>query len=116
MSIIRFLYRKGSLKRKVLDVESDIKALMKQYFKGRYWVTHYGAYDIDAKNLVYWICVDTDSERDKLRSDKSLNGELSEILIKRNYPEKARPLVGIDFESQQTVDRESDGNWWMHFK
>ena len=36
--------------------------------------------------------------------------------MKHDYPADAQNNVHIGFESQETVDRESDGNWYLHFK
>ncbi len=41
---------------------------------------------------------------------------LKEVLIKHDYPKEAIDLVHIGIESQETVERESDGNWYNHFK
>jgi len=38
------------------------------------------------------------------------------LLKKHNYPIYALQFVYIGFESQETVDRESNGNWYHHFK
>lgn len=41
---------------------------------------------------------------------------LRQLLVKHDYPEEARQFVKIDFESQETVQRQSNGNWFEHFK
>ena len=84
--------------------------------QAKYWVEWYGAYDIDPKYLVIWICVESDKVKSDLNSDSDLVNKLREILIKHNYPEKAVPLVHIGFESQETVDKVSNGDWSLHFK
>ncbi len=50
-----------------------------------------------------------------MRNDDLLP-RLKQLLDKYNYTTMARDLVHIGFESQETVDRESDGNWFLHFK
>lgn len=52
----------------------------------------------------------------KLKSDAKLYEKLTHILDKHDYPIEARNEVGIYFESQQTVDRDSKGSWYHHFK
>jgi hypothetical protein len=65
---------------------------------------------------VYWICVRTDAERDRLASDPNLVASLRQTLVECAYPLEGRSEVHIGFESQETVDRESEGNWWYHWK
>ena len=76
----------------------------------------YGAYKIDPKNLVFWICVQSDEEKLRLQSDLNLMKTLRQVLSQFDYPANAADKVHIDFESQETVDRESNGNWFIHFK
>lgn len=116
MDILKFLYSKASIKRKIFDIKAKIKKVVKKYFAGHFWIAYYGAYDIDPKNLVFWICVKTDNEKKLLQSNEQLKQELRNTLVEFNYPEKAIPFVYIDFESQETVNRESNGNWYYHFK
>jgi hypothetical protein len=79
-------------------------------------VQHYGAFDIHPRYLVFWICVKTDSERDRLRGDESLMASLRQVLVDCDYPAEGRNDVHIGFESQETVDRDSDGSWYHHWK
>lgn len=96
--------------------QSLISQIIKDEVQEKHWVTHYGANDIHPKHLVYWICVQSDKERDRLTSDKQLTKRLRDTLNVVNYPEEGREFVFIGFESQETVDRESNGNWWHHWK
>lgn len=82
----------------------------------KYWVTHYGANDIHPKHLVYWICVKSDAEKRRLEADQELYRSLRGLLEEYQYPAEGRDGVHIGFESQETVDRESGGNWWHHWK
>ena len=52
----------------------------------------------------------------QLANDTLLNGQLRALLVKNDYPNEARQFVHIGFESQETVERESAGNWYHHFK
>ena len=67
-------------------------------------------------HLVYCICVELDAEKERLAADTALYAELRELLTRYNYPAEGRGEVYIGFESQETVDRESDGDWWQHWK
>jgi hypothetical protein len=112
----RIFYNPNSLKGKILDIIYDMKKEFKRYYKDRFWIDWYGAYDIDPKYLVIWICVKTDATKSKLESDTALSNDLRATLKKHRYPEQAIPLVHIGFESQENVDRESNGDWNLHFK
>ncbi|MFA6152128.1 MAG: hypothetical protein WC716_12455 [Chitinophagaceae bacterium] len=116
MRILKFLYRKDSLKRKVIEIELELIKTVKFYINDNIWIYRYGAYDISPKNLVYWICVKTDKDKLYLQSNETLMQDLRSILVKYNYPEEAIPFVHIGIESQETVDRVSRGNWYHHFK
>lgn len=54
--------------------------------------------------------------KSELQANTLLMGELRDLLRKQEYPEQGRPFVYIGFESQETVDRESGGNWYHHLK
>jgi hypothetical protein len=45
-----------------------------------FWVTHYGAVEIYPKHLVYWICVKSDAERDRLVQSTELKSRHRSIL------------------------------------
>jgi hypothetical protein len=116
MSIVRFFYKKDSLKRKILDIKVNIKELIQKKCTEKVFITWYGAYEIDPKYLVFWICIKSDKTKTELQNDIELNANLRNLLVKYNYPPEAQNLVYISFESQETVDRESNGNWYHHFK
>ena len=104
------------MKRKILDIVDNIKIIIQSFCKEKFWINWYGAYDVDPQNLVIWICVQTDNTKFKLESNPELNTQLRDILSKYNYPVHARSAVHIGFESQETIDREANGNWYEHFK
>ncbi|MBX7151980.1 hypothetical protein K1X84_10095 [bacterium] len=116
MNILKALFYQNSTKKKIRKIKKDIKKIIYPICPENFWIEWYGAYDIDPKNLVFWICVKSDVMKVSLKSNMELKHKLKDILIKHDYPESARPFVSIDFESQETVDRESDGNWYHHFK
>lgn len=116
MNIIKFLYPKNSLKRKILDIKDEMKTIIRPICNESFWIDWHGAYDINPKSLVFLICVNSDKEKIRLKSNQDLMEQLKNLLIKYNYPESARGSIIIDVESQETVDRESDGNWYIHLK
>lgn len=105
-----------SLDQKIQAIETDIERIIKPMTHEQFWVTHYGAVDIDPKHLVYRVCVQSDAEKSRLNNNQPLHDKLRELLTRHSYPARARENVFIGFESQETVDRESNGNWWYHWK
>jgi hypothetical protein len=78
-----------------------------------FWI---GSYDIDPGNLFFVIGVQTDRERDRLRVDEQFSEQLRQALVTVDWPEAARPHVKFEIESDETVNRDSGGNWWIHYK
>jgi hypothetical protein len=100
---------------KVWRIESGLKALLKDAgIKPLVW--SFGAYYIDPKHLVFVVGVPTDQDKSKLKSDPNFDSAMRFLLTKYNWPLMAREYVAFDIESQQTVDRETNGNWWYHYK
>ena len=105
MGIFSFFQSKNSLKRKIEIIEEEMKNLIAAGFDEKFFLFHYGAYEINPKHLVFWICIDTDRTKERLEGDKQLNSQLKNILVKNKYPKEAITNVYIGFESQETVDR-----------
>ena len=116
MRILKLIYSSKSIKRKVLNIVDDLKISINAAYKEIFWIDYYGAYDIDPKYLAIWICVKSDKTKLSLLSNQQIMNSLKEVLIKHDYPKEAIDLVHIGIESQETVERESDGNWYNHFK
>lgn len=115
-SILKRFYSVKSTKRRILNILDDIRTIIKSVYGQKFWIDWYGAYEIDPRYLVIWICVESDNAKLKLESDKELSNRLREILVKHDYPREAISSVHIGFESQETVNRESNGDWHKHFK
>ena len=116
MGIFNIFQSKSSLKGKIKTIEQEIKKLVSIVCNEKFSTLWYGAVEIDPKHLVFWICVDTDKMKEQLENNKDLNNQLRNLLVKYEYPKDAISSVYIGFESQETVDRESKGDWYMHFK
>lgn len=104
------------MKRKINRIKTDIHLIASARCKEQIAITWNGAYDLDPRHLVFWICVRSDGAKENLQNDVSLQTEFRQVLDNHDYPEEARKFVQIGIESQETVDRESNGNWWHHFK
>jgi hypothetical protein len=99
-----------------IRIEQAIDGVLSGVTREKHWVTHYGANSIHPKHLVYWICVESDFEKKRLEDDSELNRRLRAVLAEQKYPIEGSGEVHIGFESQETVDRESGGNWYHHWK
>jgi len=116
MSILKYIYSSKSIRGKIIRIKEGIKDKVRPLCIEKFWIEKYGAYDIDPKNLVFWICVETDEAKDILASNSELTKTIRQLFDQYDYPKEARDSVYIGYESQQTVDRESNGDWYVHFK
>jgi hypothetical protein len=103
------------LERKVATIKSDIERLLSvRGIKAGVW--SFGAFDIHPKHIVFVVGVSTDAEKNALKHDEEFLDKLTKLLVKHDWPEHARSSVLFDVESQETVDRETKGHWWYHYK
>jgi hypothetical protein len=79
-------------------------------------VWSFGAYYIDPKHMVFVVGVPTDDEKHALLNDTQFKADMRDLLDQYRWPEHARKFVIFDIESDETVRRETGGNWWYHYK
>ncbi len=97
-----------------LVIKNEIKKLASKDIKEDFWVAHFGG--LNPNYLVYWICVESDEEKHRLKKSDQLQKILKSLLASFDYPVESRDKVEIRLESQETVDRKSGGNWYHHWK
>jgi len=80
-------------------------------------VTHFGATVIDPKHLAVWLCVESDREVERLYSQvRDIRQKVHSCFHTERYPEAVIPFIAVQIASQETVNRDYDGNWWHFFK
>jgi hypothetical protein len=104
------------LERKIFAIEKDIQILVKAESREDFWVMHYGAIEIDPGYLTYKICVKTDVEKMRLQANRQLRQRLRALLETHRYPRSARRKVIINVDAQESIDLESKGNAWHHWR
>ncbi len=92
-------------------VRANVRAILSKDYPTA-TVSSYGATEIDPRQFTVTIDVLTDRQRDEIRRDPLLRERFRQALVNADYPVAAIPRVGFDIQSQQTVDREHEGNWY----
>lgn len=76
-----------------------------------------GAIEIDPKYLSYWFATKKDSDRDELLNKASeIKGLVHYYLEIDGYPNESIIYTSCTFESQETVERDFNGNWYYAMK
>ena len=75
-----------------------------------------GDVHVAPSKLVLWATTQTDAERDTLAADDALEPLMRETLKRVGYPSGAIARVRLDFQSQETVDRDFGGSWFQAIK
>ena len=96
--------------------EKAMKALLQARGFSKTRLIHYGAVDIHPNNLAIWVIVQTDEVKNRMISDPDLLATCGEILAGQGYPGSSMEFIHIGVESEETINRESAGNWYLHFK
>ena len=100
---------------KVLRIEYALKSLLKEFgIKANVWSL--GAYYVDPRRLALVIAVPLDSDRASLQNNRAFLVRMERLLAIFNWETTARDHVRFHIESQETVDRENNGNWLYHFR
>lgn len=102
--------------RLIRQLEKDVKDVVRKYCSERFDVMLYGAYHIDPRYLVVLISVETDNMKNSLSESRNMEVEIRRCFVLRSYPSDAIDQVILWIESQETVDRDSKGDWWLHMK
>jgi hypothetical protein len=103
------------LKKKVTRIADETKTVVRRIGGANCTVLSLGAYDVDPRLLVYVVQVATDAERNKLKERPALADSLRELPAKNGWPDSACEDVTFHVESQETVDRENEGNWGYRY-
>jgi len=98
----------------IRKVKKETKVIVSQRCSEMFDVICYGSVHIDAGLLVILIAVRTDEIKSRLALDSEMNSLIRESLVRNGYPASAIDNVIIWVESQETVDRESHGDWHIH--
>ena len=81
--------------------------------------TCYGASALDPRNLSTWYVFATDTDLAQARSC-GLTARLDQLtrqaLGQGGYPAESLPKIFVSFASDETVRRETNGNYYQYFK
>lgn len=78
-------------------------------------VSHFGSVNIAPKYLAYCIQVKTDREA-KEADRESLTNLVRTWLKEEGYPATAADQIAVRIDSEETVLRDYDGNWYHYCK
>jgi hypothetical protein len=59
-----------------------------------------------------WLYTTTDEERDRLGTDNPLLADMLQVFADAGFTAEELAEVGSTAQSQETVDRVFQGNWW----
>lgn len=105
-----------ALEQTIKQLRKDVKKLIATRCDEKFDADTYGAVDLDPGLLVILVIVKTDAKKHILASDATWISQVRESLIFRNYPSNAIDKVIVAVESQETVYRESRGDWHLHLQ
>lgn len=106
----------------VETVKSELIRLCKEAGINARYVHSFG-YKFDS---AFWIEVDTDRDRSAIKRNAELMDRLKKVFIDTGYIDHINMLAarlqtdrvspGIEVESNETVKRDFNGNWWYAMK
>ncbi|HNT29512.1 MAG TPA: hypothetical protein PKL83_00995 [bacterium] len=76
----------------------------------------FGAIDIHPKHIGFWIRVKTDAEKQTIEQDAQILPALRDCFRTVGYPAEAIAELGFAVQSDETVDRVFNGNWYHAIK
>jgi hypothetical protein len=103
------------LKKKVAHIAEEAQTLVRRTGGTACTILSLGAYDVDPRLLMFVVQVAKDADREKLKERPALAEGLKELPKKHGWPASASDDVVFQIESQETVDRENEGNWAYRF-
>ena len=63
-----------------------------------------------------WLCTTTDSERDALRSDPALVESVLAVMRSVGFSSADIARSSVVVESQEAVDRDTEGSWFLRMR
>jgi hypothetical protein len=75
-----------------------------------------GAYDIAPEHVFFGVHVKSDAERDRMNADAAIDKALHGLLERHGYPAHVIRIIGVRAESQETVDRDFEGDWFRAWR
>lgn len=103
------------LKKKVANIAEEAQTVVRRTGGATCTILSLGAYDVDPRLLMFVVQVAKDADREKLKERPALAEALKELPKKHGWPKDALDDVVFHIESQETVDRENEGNWAYRF-
>jgi hypothetical protein len=110
------LWEKTKLWFSIFNIKRAVKSKIKGICIENFWIDIYGSYYINPNNLVLLIAVQTDTLKSNLILNQGLKKDIKDIFIKYQFPIDSIGEIQIYFESQETVNQESKGDWHIHLQ
>ena len=106
---------KSNVEKRICRVEDRLRDYLKPRGYSKLGVDHIGATYINPKHLAICIALGTDEEVEKFDL-MEITKMVHQWLEEEKYPHEAIKHVGVRVDSQETVNREFNGNWFYCYK